>query len=100
MTQKADGKKPSIYLEETVRKARTQLDSKPLYIVATKRGYNIVEQSPQKEPAYFRVNADGSTTLMVNDPETRQLLEFPVHPATLPDMTTADVALDQDTSGE
>ena len=82
------------------RICRHALDSQPLYIVATKRGYTINEQPSQREPAYFRVNVDGSTTLMVNDPETKQLLEFPVHPASLPNMTTADVALDQNTSGE
>jgi hypothetical protein len=100
MTQNADKKKPSINLDETVREARTQLDSQPLYIVPTKRGYTINEQPPQREPAYFRLNVDGSTTLIVHDPETRQFLEFAVHPASLPNMTRAEVALDEDTSGE
>ena len=84
-------------LDETVREARTQQASQPLYIVATNRGYTINVQPPQREPAYFRVNVDGSTTLMAQDLETKQLLEFPVHPATLPNLTTTDLALEEGT---
>src|SRR5215203_5632335 len=100
MTRNADGKKPSENLDDMVREARNQLDSQPLYIVATKRGYTINERPPLGEPVYYRVNLDGTTTLMVHDPETKQLLELSAYPASLPNMTTADRALNEDTNGE
>jgi hypothetical protein len=63
-------------LRDTIREARNQLRSKPLYIVATADGYDIVDRLPESVPAYYRVNMDGTITLLVTEIETHKLLEL------------------------
>ena len=83
-------------LENTVREARKQLTSEPLYIVATKLGYIITDRLPQGEPVYYRVNVDKSTTLVVIDQGTKKPRELPLYPASEPNPTRTDLALEED----
>ena len=83
-------------LENTVREARKQLTSEPLYIVATKLGYIIIDRLPQDEPVYYRVNVDKSTTLVVTDQETKKPRELPLYPASESGLSTTDLPSEED----
>ena len=84
-------------LHNTVREARKQLRSKPLYIVASARGYDIVDRLPEGEPVSYRVNMDGSITIIVSDNETHKLLELHghEHPASEQNATVTDLAFEE-----
>ena len=83
-------------LENTVREARKQLMSEPLYVVATKLGYVITNRLPQDEPVYYRVNVDKSTTLVVTDQETKKPRELPLYPASESGLSTTDLPSEED----
>jgi hypothetical protein len=84
-------------LHDTVREARNQLRSQPLYIVATAHGYDIVDSLPEHEPVYYRVNMDGTTTIIVTDNETHKLLELHghEHSTSEPNPTMTDFAFEE-----
>ncbi len=83
-------------LDDIVRDARKQLSERPLYIVLTEHGYHISDAAPQVQHGHYRVNVDGTTTLLVPDSETNKLMELPGHPASYPNMTTSDLKLNED----
>ena len=86
-------------LENTVREARKQITSEPLYIMAIKLGYIIIDRLPQDEPVYYRVNLDKSITLIVTDQETKTPRELPLYTATEPNLSTTDLASAGDEQG-
>src|SRR5215213_7309316 len=87
-------------LEDTVREAGTQLSAQPLYIVATEHGYDIVDKFPENAPVYYRVNMDGTTTLIVTDIETQKSVELHAHPASEPSPTMTDLAFEEENYGQ
>ncbi len=97
MIHNTNNPQPGKSLDDTVRQARERMTTEPMYIATTKRGYAISAEPPQLRQNYYRVNLDGSTTLIVRDHETQELMELPGHPASYPSLTTTDLALEEDT---
>src|SRR5215207_6054760 len=77
-------------LDEVVGEARAILASDPLYVVASKEGYVILNTAPELGEVGFRMNVDGSTTLIFTDHEKKKLSELhstgPLNGALLPKM--------------
>ena len=78
-------------LYAAVCRAQNQLLFRPLYVVATRQGYMIIDEFPEGEPACYRVNVDKSITFIVTDQETMKLMELPPRAASETTLPMTDV---------
>jgi len=83
-------------LGEVIEEARNMLASDPLYVVAGKEGYVIVDTMPELGEVGFRINLDGSATLIFTDHETKTMSELHGHPSPEPDPAGKDVPSEED----
>ena len=63
-------------LGEVIEEARNMLASEPLYVVAGKEGYEISDTAPELGEVGFRINLDGSATLIFTDHEMKTMSEL------------------------
>jgi hypothetical protein len=86
-------------LAEVIEEARNMLVSDPLYVVAGKEGYVILDTAPELGEVGFRINLDGSATLIFTDHEMKTMSELHGRPSPEPNSASKDVPLEEDPPG-